>query len=53
MPVAIATFGEGWHNNHHRFPGRAKIGETFREIDISWWGIWLLEKLRVVWDVKI
>ena len=52
FPVAIATFGEGWHNSHHRFPGLAKIGTSVGEIDISWYGIWLLEKLRVIWGVK-
>ncbi len=52
FPVALASFGEGWHNNHHRFPGRARIGEAFWQIDISWYGIWLLERVRVVSDVK-
>ena len=52
LPVAVATFGEGWHNNHHRFPGRARIGETVWQIDISWYGIWVLEKLRIVHNAK-
>jgi stearoyl-CoA desaturase (delta-9 desaturase) len=49
--VALATFGEGWHNNHHRYPARARLGEG-RQIDISWWGIAALEKLGLVWNVK-
>lgn len=50
--VAIASFGEGWHNNHHQWPHRARLGETLGEIDISWYGIWVLEKLGIVWDVR-
>lgn len=52
LPVAVATFGEGWHNNHHRFPARAKLGEKIWQIDISWYGILLLEKLHLVRDVR-
>ncbi len=50
--VAIASFGEGWHNNHHKWPHRARLGETLGEIDISWYGIWMLEKLGIVWDLR-
>lgn len=32
---ALFTFGEGWHNNHHRFPGDYKIGRSWYEIDIG------------------
>jgi stearoyl-CoA desaturase (delta-9 desaturase) len=49
--VALLTFGEGWHNNHHRYPARARLGEG-RQIDISWWGIALLEKAGLVWGVR-
>ena len=50
-PVAVATFGEGWHNNHHRFPGRARLGEGW-QLDISWIGIAALEKVGLVRDVR-
>ena len=50
--VALVTFGEGWHNNHHKYPGRARLGDGPREIDVSWWGIVLLEKLGLVWGVR-
>jgi stearoyl-CoA desaturase (delta-9 desaturase) len=46
--VGLITFGEGWHNNHHRFPSRAHLGERLWEIDISWYGIRLLRALGVV-----
>lgn len=52
LGVALASFGEGWHNNHHQWPHRARLGETPGEIDISWYGILALEKVGLVWDVK-
>jgi stearoyl-CoA desaturase (delta-9 desaturase) len=50
--VALLTFGEGWHNNHHAHPTSAAHGLTWWEIDGNWYGIWLLQKLGLVWDVK-
>ena len=52
LAVGLATFGEGWHNNHHRFPGRANLGERLWEIDISWYGIRVLEWLGLVEGVR-
>ena len=43
--VAILTFGEGWHNNHHAHPVSARHGLTWYEIDMNWYGIWALKKL--------
>jgi stearoyl-CoA desaturase (delta-9 desaturase) len=51
--VALLVFGEGWHNNHHAFPVSARHGLRRRQIDVSWWVIRALEKLRLVWDVKV
>ena len=34
--TASFSWGEGWHNNHHRYPGRPKFGEKWYEVDISW-----------------
>ena len=34
--VALLTFGEGWHNNHHAFPRSARHGLSRAEIDVSW-----------------
>ena len=50
--LAIVTFGEGWHNNHHRFPNSARQGLKWWEIDLSYYGIKALEKIGIVWDVK-
>jgi stearoyl-CoA desaturase (Delta-9 desaturase) len=51
--VALLVFGEGWHNNHHAFPASARHGLHRRQIDISWLVIRGLEKLRLVWNVKV
>jgi stearoyl-CoA desaturase (delta-9 desaturase) len=34
--VAILTFGEGWHNNHHAHPTSARHGLAWYEFDPSW-----------------
>ena len=51
--VALLVFGEGWHNNHHAFPASARHGLHRFQIDVSWWVIRAMEKLRLVWDVKV
>ena len=43
--VALLTFGEGWHNNHHAHPVSARHGLKWYEIDMNWYGIWALKKL--------
>ena len=51
--VAILTFGEGWHNNHHAFPQVARHGLTWYEIDFNWYGIKTLEMLGLAWDISL
>lgn len=43
--VGILACGEGWHNNHHAMPKSARHGMTWKEFDITWISIWVLEKL--------
>ena len=50
--VALLTFGEGWHNNHHAHPTSASHGFTWYEIDTNWYGIWILKKLGLAWDIQ-
>jgi stearoyl-CoA desaturase (delta-9 desaturase) len=45
LVVAILTWGEGWHNNHHAHPTSARHGLRWYEVDVNWYGIWTLEKL--------
>jgi stearoyl-CoA desaturase (delta-9 desaturase) len=51
--VALITFGEGWHNNHHAHQNSARHGLAWYEVDITWMQIWLLEKLGVAKQVKV
>lgn len=50
--LALITLGEGWHNNHHRYPGSERQGMYWWEIDISHYIIRGLEKLGLVWGVR-
>ncbi len=50
--LALITLGEGWHNNHHRWPQSVRQGFRWYEIDITWYGLWLLAKLGIIWDLN-
>jgi stearoyl-CoA desaturase (delta-9 desaturase) len=50
--LALVTFGEGWHNNHHHCPGAARQGERWWEIDVTWYGLRALAALGVIWDLR-
>jgi stearoyl-CoA desaturase (Delta-9 desaturase) len=50
--IAILTLGEGWHNNHHHFPGSAKQGFYWWEIDLTYYGLKLLAALGIIWQLK-
>lgn len=52
LALALITFGEGWHNNHHKYPGSARQGFFWWEIDITYYGLQLLEKLRIIHDLR-
>ena len=49
--VALLTFGEGWHNNHHAHPVSARHGLKWYEIDLNWYGIWSLKTLGLAKNV--
>jgi stearoyl-CoA desaturase (delta-9 desaturase) len=51
--VALLTFGEGWHNNHHRWPFSARQGMYWWELDLTYLMLRGLEKLGLVWDLKV
>ena len=50
--LALLTFGEGWHNNHHRYAGSARQGFYWWQVDLSYWTLWLMARLGLVWDLK-
>ncbi|HET6144614.1 MAG TPA: fatty acid desaturase [Candidatus Acidoferrales bacterium] len=51
--VAVLTFGEGWHNNHHAHPQMARHGMTWYEIDMNWYGISALKAMGLAWDISL
>jgi stearoyl-CoA desaturase (Delta-9 desaturase) len=46
--LALITFGEGWHNNHHYYPGSARQGFRWWEIDLTYYGLRALQALGIV-----
>ena len=51
--VALLSFGEGWHNNHHAHPSAARHGLAWYEIDFNWWGIRFLQVLGLAKNIKL
>jgi stearoyl-CoA desaturase (Delta-9 desaturase) len=51
--VALVTMGEGWHNNHHRYPGSERQGFYWWEIDMSHYILKLLSYMGIVWDLRV
>ena len=50
--LALLTFGEGWHNNHHHFPGSARQGFRWWELDITYYGLRAMATLRLIHTLK-
>lgn len=50
--LALLTFGEGWHNNHHQYPVSARQGFKWWEIDVTYYILYLLEKFGVVSELR-
>jgi fatty-acid desaturase len=48
----LITMGEAWHNNHHAFPGSARLGVREGEIDPGWWVLLALQRAGLVWNLK-
>ena len=51
--VALLTFGEGWHNNHHAHPTSARHGLAWYELDITWLQLKALETIGVIRNLKV
>ncbi len=49
--VALITYGEGWHNNHHAYPRMANHGHKWWEVDVTYRIILLMKRLGLAWDV--
>ena len=51
--VALISFGEGWHNNHHAHPTSARHGLAWYEFDPSWLQIKLLKTLGLAKSIQV
>lgn len=51
--VAVVTYGEGWHNNHHAYQYSARHGLKWWEIDMTWMTIRLLQAVGLAKNVKL
>ena len=50
--IALLTLGEGWHNNHHHYPGAARQGFYWWEIDFTYYGLRMLAACGLIWDLR-
>jgi len=50
--LAIATTGEGWHNNHHHYPSSVRQGFRWWQVDATYYVLWLLARVGLVWDLR-
>ena len=50
--LALITLGEGWHNNHHHYPGSVQQGFYWYEVDITYYLLWSLSKVGIVWELN-
>ena len=50
--LALLTFGEGWHNNHHRYPAAARQGFRWWEIDLTYYALRVLAATGLIWDLR-
>lgn len=51
--LALVTMGEGWHNNHHRFPSAEPQGMYWWEVDFSHYILRMLSWVGIVQDIKL
>ncbi len=50
--LALLTFGEGWHNNHHFYPGSVRQGFRWWEIDLTYYLLRLMAACGLVQGLK-
>lgn len=51
--LALITLGEGWHNNHHYYPGSERQGFYWWEIDITHYTLKVLSWFGIVWNLRV
>ena len=50
--IALATMGEGWHNNHHHYQSAANQGWFWWEVDLTWYALRALAAIGIVRDLR-
>jgi len=50
--LALLTWGEGWHNNHHHYSASARQGFLWWEVDLTYYALRALAALGLVWDLR-
>ncbi|MEM9243016.1 MAG: fatty acid desaturase [Pseudomonadota bacterium] len=50
--ISALTFGEGWHNNHHRYAGSVRQGFTWYEFDLTFYILKVLSWFRIVYELR-
>lgn len=51
--TSLLTMGECWHNNHHAYPGSARLGLAPGEWDPGWWMLRGLQRMGLVWSLRL
>ena len=51
--TSLLTMGECWHNNHHAYPGSARLGLAPGEWDPGWWVLLGLRRLGLAWNLRL
>ena len=52
LVLALITFGEGWHNNHHHYPASVRQGFYWWEVDLTYWALVVLSWTGLIWALK-
>lgn len=50
--LTLITLGEGWHNNHHRYPHSVRQGFRWWELDLTYYGLKMLSAFGLIWDLR-
>jgi fatty-acid desaturase len=51
--TSLITMGECWHNNHHAFPGSARLGLRDDEWDPGWWMLMAFQRMGLAWNFRL
>jgi stearoyl-CoA desaturase (delta-9 desaturase) len=51
--AGLISMGESWHNNHHAFPGSARLGLEPGQVDLGWGLLCLFERLGLAWSIVL